>query len=513
MRKVTALAIMLAVVLGSQFMIWQGRSDVAMTREVIAGTPVDFFRAAGSAAGSVVVVHGFAANREMMRSWGLSLARQGLDVYVVDQAGHGDSRQPLPVWSGGNGPNPLAAQLKALLDRLVEQGRVEPGQIALIGHSMGGSTVTALGLDDSRIRATVTLSSAHRGQLPPDRPSNLLTLIAQREPRFITAAAQELAAGLEGGSGSVGRQSGSFEQGTARLVSQVPGRNHITIIFDAAVKKQAADWIHASFGTAPAPASAPAQHWWWVLAGLLGALGAVVATAAMLAPSHGSRYLSSMNRPGWLAGVVALMIAALSAVMAVVYLRLPWIGLAVVDYLLPFFLVMAAVLLLLRLLWPRDFGFPVLEGAGLSGGGLLRGMGVFAAYAGAVVPVIHLNLSNHTPTVDRLLPMLLFALALWLFFVQEEALKRAVADSYGLVASLTMGLLGKMVLVATLYGSAALPNPQPFLSLTIPVMILLLLIIEFFSGLMLTWRYSAVAAATFTSLMLAWTTAVTFPFM
>jgi hypothetical protein len=136
---------------------------------------------------------------------------------------------------------------------------------------------------------------------------------------------------------------------------------------------------------------------------------------------------------------------------------------------------------------------------------------VFLGFVLAAGTVIHMNFSNFVPTAHRLLLMIPLVVGLWLFFVQEEGLKRAVANDAGPWAGLVVGLVGKLVIVLTWLGAAALPNPQPFLPLTMPVIAPVMFLLELMSYLLNRWRYPATAAATFTSLVMVWSVAVTFP--
>ncbi len=493
MRKFLLLVLMLAVVVGTQFMIGQQQADVVLTHEQLAGNPVDRYAAVGSPQGTVLVAHGFAGSKELMQYWGFALARQGFDTYLFDQPGHGEQVQPLPEWrSLAN--NPLGRNLQAMIAELTATGRAEAGRIALVGHSMGGAAVVAAAMEQNpAIVATVAISAAYSDPLPPDLPVNLLSLVAERDPASIRAAA----AALE-------------PQSATRKTVDFPGKNHLTIIYDPQAFDQAIGWIHQAMGTRPVPI-APVAPWGWILAALAGGLGTVLSVAALLAPPESRAKTGRQPSLGFLTGLVALSVAALSAVLATVYLRVSWVGVAVLDYLLPYFAIMALVLWLLRFLWPRDFAFPLTQGGDGVAGATLRGLGVTLAYLGALVPVIQMNLTHHMPTLPRIMPLLISAVVLWLYFVQEEGLKRAVAHQHGVVAGLGLGLISKLVIVGTWLGATALPNPPIFLTLTIPITVVVLVVLELIATFMGVQRFSSAAAATVNAVVLAWAVAVTFP--
>ena len=130
----------------------------------------------------------------------------------------------------------------------------------------------------------------------------------------------------------------------------------------------------------PAPARpAMARPPVWLLVGLAGGVGALPAVAALVRPD--SRRAGRRQRPAGLVTVLAAVaVSLLSAVLAAVYLRVPQMGVAALDYLVPYFLVAAAVLLLLRKLWPREFGSPASGEAESVPAGLLRGLAVALAF-------------------------------------------------------------------------------------------------------------------------------------
>jgi pimeloyl-ACP methyl ester carboxylesterase len=503
------MALLLALVLGAQYMVSRQRPDVTVTELELAGNPVDRYQAVGEKLGVVLVAHGFAANKELMRPWGYYLAQQGFDTYIFDQPGHGHSDRRLPgdVWTG----TALGDNLRAMVDELVAGQQAAPGQIGLVGHSMGGLTVTQLALSDDRIRATVAISSAYRGEIPREKPQNLLSFAAERDPGFMVEAVTALARQSAGGAGELGKQYGSLRDGSARASYVEQGRNHITILYDAEAMERTGAWLRESVAARTGVLDGGRYGWTWIALGLTAALVFVAVCAAVLAPAYARRGARNQQRAKFLTALVMLAVAAFSAVLAVVYIRFPWPRIAVLDYLLPYYLVMAAVLLVLRLVWPREYGYQVASQDGSDPAAMLRGLGVFLGLAGAAGPIIHMNLSNFMLEPARILPLLVVAAGLWLYQVQEEALKRAVSADAGPGAGALAGLVGKLVVVLTWYGAAALPNPQTFLPLTIPVLVIIMGMLELFSYLMNRWHYPAAGAAVFSALVMAWCTVVTFP--
>ncbi|HEY8346433.1 MAG TPA: alpha/beta fold hydrolase [Symbiobacteriaceae bacterium] len=502
MRKILGLVLLLAAVLMSQYLVLRANKDVVVTREMVAGNPVDVYAAVGEPRGTVVAVHGFAGNKEAMRPWGYALARQGFDTYVMDQPGHGESQQPLPPWQDPDN-TALGENVRAVVDELIATGRAQPGKIALIGHSMGASAVLQAATGDSRVRATVAISGVGTAPDPANRPANLLMLAAQLDPAMIREWVRQAAARAGGGDGQMGVLYGDFAAGTAWEADLVPARGHLTILYDVTVVARAAHWIHSSFGSGAAAADAQMPVSPWTFGGLAAGVTALVLTGGLVAVKRRSRWQMAGPRIGLGTATIALAVAGLAAALACVYLRIPGLRVATVDYLVPYFLVMTAVLAILRVLWPADFGFSLWEEqSALSGIG--RGVAVFLVYLIAIGTIIHFNFSRYILTGSRILPALLLAVSLWIYLLHEEGLKRAVASTSGKWAWPVTGLLAKAILVATWLGAGLLPNPPVYLILILPVAAGVMVLAELVSVVFGRWNLPPAAAATFSALVVAW---------
>lgn len=511
MRRMFPLLLLVAVVAASQFLIWREHADVTVTRETLAGNPVDRYEAVGEPRGTVVVAHGFAGSREAMQPWGYAMARRGFDTYVLDQPGHGDSDQPLPAWQDPEDTG-LGENLIAVIDELVADGRAEPGKIALIGHSMGGAAVTQAAMADSRIGATVTISSAYLGEISADRPVNLLSLAAQWDPNWVLEILQKTAAQANGGQGEIGVQYGSFAAGTAREADLVPLQNHISILYDATVMGRAALWIQESLGTGEVVADALPPFSPWLLLAVAAGIAGTLLSGALVANPKASTYRLAGPQLGAGTSVIALAVAAMAATLVTVFLRFEWMHVALMDYLVPYFLVMAAVLAALRLLWPADFGFSLTQEQSLLGG-IGRGLVIFATYLLLLGTILHLNFTQYMVRTTRLVPTLLLALALWLYMLQEEGLKRAAAQTSGSWAWPVLGIISKAILLATWLGASLLPNPPLMFPMALPLAGMLMLALEAASLLFGRMNLPPATAATFAALVVAWSVGSLFPIL
>jgi pimeloyl-ACP methyl ester carboxylesterase len=146
--------------------------------------------------GTVVLLHGLAANRKIMSHLAEGFALQGLRVFVPDLPGHGRT------------PGPFSAARaeecsENLLHELRSRGMAPPESTILAGHSMGGAIAI-------RIAARVPVAgviafspapmrAAHGAAVdvllfdnPPPLPPNTEIISGSLEPQQMTANAQDL---------------------------------------------------------------------------------------------------------------------------------------------------------------------------------------------------------------------------------------------------------------------------------------------------------------------------------
>src|SRR4029077_571862 len=82
--------------------------------------------------GSVVLLHGLAANKKIMSYLARGFALLNLRVFVPDMPGHG--RTPGPFSYSG-----AEESSESFVKQLIARGAIEPSQSILAGHSMGGA--------------------------------------------------------------------------------------------------------------------------------------------------------------------------------------------------------------------------------------------------------------------------------------------------------------------------------------------------------------------------------------
>jgi dipeptidyl aminopeptidase/acylaminoacyl peptidase len=106
--------------------------------------------APGSNRGAVILVHGGGGNRLQLYPEARMLARHGYGVLLYDSRAEGESEGQLISWGDREQRDVAAA-----LDFLSARPEVDPARIALLGFSIGGSTVALAAARDQRARAVI----------------------------------------------------------------------------------------------------------------------------------------------------------------------------------------------------------------------------------------------------------------------------------------------------------------------------------------------------------------------
>jgi dienelactone hydrolase len=197
---------------------------------------------------ALVLMHGFAGDRLSLSSLARRLAASGYAVLAIDARGHGENRNPLrrgPVRS-----DVFAEDFAAAIDHLRLSPFVDGERLAVMGHSMGARAALDFATRDSGIDGAVLISGGRRLD-GPYRPPNALFLVAEADPPAIRERAAELVARLAGEPrAEPGRTYGSFAAGTAVALAEVPGADHLSIVWRGDALREMVAWLDRVFGVA-----------------------------------------------------------------------------------------------------------------------------------------------------------------------------------------------------------------------------------------------------------------------
>lgn len=271
---IAAIAVALTAILALERGVLGGVRTEELT---LAGSPATLYRPAGGPAPLVLVAHGFAGSRQMMRPLSIALARAGFAALAFDFHGHG--RHPVPMDGDVTSLDGATAQLVAQAVAVGEAARALPGlagPLSVMGHSMATDVVVrAAPLLDA---AAVVAISMYSEAVTPDAPARLLIVSGASEGRLREVALEAVRlvdpAAAEGITARAG--------GAARRAVAAPLVGHVGVLYVPFTMTEARDWIAAATGRVPAgPAPGP-DYALWLLA-LLAATALLAWPAARLA--------------------------------------------------------------------------------------------------------------------------------------------------------------------------------------------------------------------------------------
>jgi dienelactone hydrolase len=196
---------------------------------------------------AVVLVHGFTADRQFMSTLARRIARNGYAVLAIDVSGHGANRNPFPAGFGTG--DALRPDVKKAVDFLRSYHLVDGSRIVVMGHSMGAGAVLDYATVDPALKGAVMISGGF-GLDGPERPKNALFIFGERDPDFIKSTSTEIAAHLAGVPQiERGKTYGDFGQGNAVEVVQVPGADHVQMVYSADAAGTIIKWLDSTFAT------------------------------------------------------------------------------------------------------------------------------------------------------------------------------------------------------------------------------------------------------------------------
>ncbi len=131
------------------------------------------FSATGSGRGAVLCTHAMMVHGRYFHRFAAALAADGLDVYVLDWRGHGESKPPLPRGGSWTFDDYVTLDLPAVLAAVATTSGCRSEDVAVLGHSLGGLvTLAALGTGVVRVRRVVLAATSvwlHGAQGPWQR--------------------------------------------------------------------------------------------------------------------------------------------------------------------------------------------------------------------------------------------------------------------------------------------------------------------------------------------------------
>jgi pimeloyl-ACP methyl ester carboxylesterase len=298
----------------------------------------------------VLIGHGLAGSSQVMRGFALTLAHAGYITALWDFNGHGANPQPLSSTSGSGS---LLANAEAVLAEAKQRGLGAPGQVAILGHSMGSGVALSFGQIHPETSATIAVSPVEVS-VTPALPHNLLLMAGSLEGNFVQNAEALLA--------EAGGEGGDLAAGTGRKLVVIPGVEHVSILFKPQAHQTARQWLDAVFGPQPEAQDYVDLRIFWFG---LGVLGTVMVSATWI-PSAAPEPVatSSLGRRLLAIGAGALGATLVLGLAGLAGVKLPQLfGVLVGGYLLLWFGAAGLIaLLILKPHWNKPSGKAVWTG-------------------------------------------------------------------------------------------------------------------------------------------------------
>jgi len=254
----------------------------------------------------VLLSHGYINTREMQSAFAIELARRGFVVVAMDQPGHGYSSAIVGANDFG-GP--------AALRYLKSLPQVDPANIGLEGHSLGGGPVVGAAASDPADYKAVVLEGstpaigAVFGSSAKADLRNLALVFGGYDefaelmwqvPRGFDAPRSKSMQALFGGPIEVGRVYGDPAAGTAKVL-YTPAITHPWEHFSAGGVTPAVDWFQTLLDGEARPLPAADQIWIWkevgTLVAFVGMIVLMLATFDLLLSLRWLRRLSHAPEP------------------------------------------------------------------------------------------------------------------------------------------------------------------------------------------------------------------------
>ena len=340
-RRDLALGLVAVVVIAlSVWMLERGRAGLDITDMTVGTTPATLYQQPGQVGPLVVVAHGFAGSRQLMRAYSLTLAQSGYAVLAFDFEGHG--RNPVPMSGDVNAIEGTTQRLVDETLRVLMAGRalenVGPG-VALLGHSMATDIIARAAAADGRVDALVGISMFSQA-VSATEPARLLVISGQWEG-MLRDAALDMArlvdpAAVEGATVQAG--------GVTRRVVVAPRVEHVGVLYSGTGLREARGWLDATFGRdSVGPVVKPGL---WILL-LLAGIVALFRPLVGFLPS-GGRVDEVSGRRFWAAVVIPAVVVPVVGV--VVYQ--PFLPVLVADYLMIHLALFGVLQLAILRVWP-----------------------------------------------------------------------------------------------------------------------------------------------------------------
>ena len=186
----------------------------------------------------IIIGHGFAGSKEMMRQIAYDVANAGSNAVLFDFIGHGSNQRKLvnqPTEITGT-TQQLVNQLSDIIKTIYEKFGSEIS-ISLVGHSMASDIVIRASAD-KRINSVVAISPYSTG-ITQDFPKDLLLISGQFENHLRSHALQM----VKTFKNEAKENTEYADEKIRRKASYIPNTGHVSVIYAPQTTRIIIDWL------------------------------------------------------------------------------------------------------------------------------------------------------------------------------------------------------------------------------------------------------------------------------
>ncbi|BAI62145.1 hypothetical protein MCP_2073 [Methanocella paludicola SANAE] len=443
---------------------------------------------------TIIIAHGYCADKEMMLPMGLALARNGYRVILYDSAGHGASSMLL-----GDEPTNVT------MDRVADAYAVDNFSVA--GHSMGSLAISyAMGGKPDACIGISPIDGAVNGTLP----KNLLLLAGGADIESVkTTAVNAMKNGTGINNPETGYTYGGFSDGTARKLVILDGDNHITVLYDRRVYDSMLGWLDATYSIerSGGPSSYGNTALWFLLCALFAIIAFFPFTAFLSGELMGTTHEFRAPDPGLLKPALLVAGAAIAAAAITYFTGFPSIGIQLGNTVSIYLFVMGIIGLGSYWLIFRDS----FKGQKFSSRAVLRPLAlelVFLLYFLLFIGIpATASIYGLLPGMKRAIFIILMGAMLFPYNLLSELSFRGIPG----YKSLLEGASLRIVAIALLMASILLSGTGGFFMVILPVLLPLFVFLEVLSYYTYRLSGNVLIGAILNSLLAAWLMASAFP--
>jgi pimeloyl-ACP methyl ester carboxylesterase len=467
------------------------------TAEDMNHTPVLALRPRGWTRGpGAIVVHGYPGSKEMMQAIARPLAQAGIAVYCPDLPGSGNSAEKYRS-------EEMLPALRDFYRFLLAKEYVQPGRVALVGHSLGGSLATRLALETEDIRATVSISNPPV-RLLPTRPRNFLSIVGDKDVPGLRDTTVEMMIKATGGAVAHSEQeAGSMTEGTARRLLIVDGATHLGVIYNQTTIRGIQEWLGRNFGIERLPEPSP----WRLKLGVLYAgifLMFIPLSALLGAVRQAREMLSFDHRADWRNNLICLLAALLAILILRFWSPLGFVPIEAGAYLASFFLLVGILrIVLTRVTQTPDPSLNAFDPAPSILFGVVAFLFLYLTFGAAT----HRNWLYMLEGAGRLRWFAVVVLGISPFFIEDEKIARSMQEDSSPMVSYFYSMAGKVCLLAVLLLAMVFPffrAPRFLLTVSLPFLLLFFAIFQLCSVILYHFTRRVLTTAVFNTLVFAW---------